>query len=141
MRQNSKFVIGAISATNASQLTATIDTRGFAFARLYCIGNASTGVSTVATNNVVRENDDNSTNWTSIAATQAGTGFTPVTTTQNTALARIIYDVDLRGRKRYLNVLFTPHATTESFIMAELSLPADGCTTASEIGAAFVAQV
>jgi hypothetical protein len=40
-----------------------------------------------------------------------------------------------------LNVLFTPHATTEAIIMAELSLPADGCTTASEIGAAFVAQV
>jgi hypothetical protein len=140
MRQNSKFVIGAISATNASQLTATIDTRGFSYARLYCLGNTNAGVSTVLTNNVVRENDDNSTNWVSIAATQAGTGFTPATNVQSTALAKIVHDIDLRGRKRYLNVLFTPHATTEIIIAAELSLPADGCTSAAEIGAAFVTQ-
>jgi hypothetical protein len=59
---------------------------------------------------------------------------------QSTALAKIVHDIDLRGRKRYLNVLFTPHATTEIIIAAELSLPADGCTSAAEIGAAFVTQ-
>ena len=141
MRQNSKFSIAAFgSATNVSTLTASIDTRGFSFARIYCIANTSTGLSTTLADNILQESDDNST-FSTITAAGAGTAFTPTTTTQATNLAKIIYEVDLRGRKRYLKPTFRTNATTEPIIMVELSEAADGCTTATEIGTAFLSQV
>jgi hypothetical protein len=137
MRQNSKFLIAAISATNASQLTASIDTRGFSFARISLFqAGGTTAINTTPTNNTIAENDDNSTNWSVISASAAGTAFTVNTATSSTALAKIVFDVDLRGRKRYLRPLFTPGATQELFITADLSEPADGCATAAEVGTA-----
>jgi len=142
MRQNSKFVLAAVSATNASNVTASIDTLGFSFARIYCLSNGvNTGLSTTTANNTLAENDDNSTNWTTITAAGSGTAYTATTTTQTTTLAKIIYEVDLRGRRRYLRPTFTLNATNEHMIAVELSEPADGCTTAAEIGTAFLSQV
>lgn len=141
MRQNSKFVIAAIGAANVSTLTASIDTKGFSFARIYCIANSNVAVHTTAANNTLAENDDNSTNWTTISAAGAGTAYTPTTNTIATTLAKIVYEVDLRGRKRYLKPTFGLGATTEPIIAVELSEPADGCTTAAEIGTANLSQV
>jgi hypothetical protein len=140
MRQNSKFIVAAFGATNVTTLTASIDTRGFGFARIYCVGNTSTGLSTTLADNILQESDDNSA-FTTITAAGAGTAYTPTTTTQSTNLAKIVYEVDLRGRKRYLKPTFRTNATTEPIIMVELSEPSDGCTTAAEIGTAFLSQV
>ena len=140
MRQNSKFVVAAIGATNVTTLTASIDTRGFSYARIYCIGNTNTGLSTTLADNILQESDDNSA-FTTITAAGAGTAYTPTTTTVATTLAKLVYEVDLRGRKRYLKPTFRTNATTEPIIMVELSEPADGCTTAAEIGTAFLSQV
>lgn len=141
MRQNSKFVIAAIGATNVTTLTASIDTRGFSFARIYCIANTNTGLSTTAANNTLAENDDNGGTWATISAAGAGTAYTPSSATASTALAKVVYEVDLRGRKRYLRPTFGTNATTEPIIMVELSEAADGCTTAAEIGTAHLSQV
>jgi hypothetical protein len=141
MRQNSKFSIAAIGATNVSTLTASIDTRGFSFARIYCFANSTAAVHTTGANNTLAENDDNSTNWTTISAAGSGTAYTPTTNTVSTALAKIIYEVDLRGRKRYLRPTFGLGATSEPFIAVELSEPADGCTIAAEIGTANLSQI
>jgi len=140
MRQNSKFSIAAIGATNVSTLTASIDTRGFSFARIYCFANSSVAVHTTTSNNILQESDDNST-FTTISAAGAGTAYTPTTNTIATTLAKIIYEVDLRGRKRYLKPTFGLGATTEPFIAVELCEPADGCTTAAEIGTSNLSQV
>lgn len=140
MRQNSKFSIAAIGATNVSTLTASIDTRGFSFARIYCFANSSVAVHTTTSNNILQESDDNST-FTTITAAGAGTAYTPTTNTIATTLAKIIYEVDLRGRKRYLKPTFGLGATTEPVIAVELSEAADGCTTAAEIGTSNLSQV
>ena len=140
MRQNSKFVVAAIGATNVSTLTASIDTRGFSYARIYCIGNTTAGLSTTLADNILQESDDNTT-FATITAAGAGTAYTPTTATIATTLAKIVYEVDLRGRKRYLKPTFRTHVTTEPIIMVELSEPSDGCTTAAEIGTAFLSQV
>lgn len=141
MRQNSKFVLAGVSATNATQLTASIDTLGFGFARIYCLLNGvNTGLSTTTANNTLADSDDNVT-FTTITAASAGTAYTPTTTTQTTTLAKIIYEVDLRGRRRYLRPTFTANAAAEHVIAVELSEPVDGCTTAAEIGTAFLSQV
>lgn len=140
MRQNSKFAIAAIGATNVTTLTASIDTRGFSFARIYCFANSNVAVHTTAANNILQESDDN-TNFTTISAAGSGTAYTPTTNTIATTLAKIVYEVDLRGRKRYLKPTFGLGATTEPIIAVELSEPADGCTTAAEIGTANLSQV
>lgn len=142
MRQNSTFVIGAISATNASQITAAFDTRGYSYARIYCLGNATTGVSTTLANHIVADSDD-ATNYTTISTSAYQVSYTLPTATASisTALAKMIYDVDLRGRRRYLRVQFATAATTEIIIAADLSEPSDGKTTATEVGSAFLAQI
>lgn len=142
MKPNSKFIIGGVSATNASQLTASIDSRGFNFARIICLAGATNtnGLSTTAANNKLEESDDNTT-FVAIAAAAAGTAYTPLSASASTSLAKLIYEVDLRGRKRYLKPTFTPGATGEYMIVAELSQPSDGVVTAAENGAAFIAQI
>ena len=67
MRQNSKFVVAAFGATNVTTLTASIDTRGFSYARIYCIANTTAAVHTTGSNNILQESDDNS-NFTTITA-------------------------------------------------------------------------
>lgn len=140
MRQNSTIQIAAIGATNGSQVTASIDTKGFSFARIICLGNTTAGLSTTTANNKLEESDDN-TNFTAIDAAAPGTAYTPSSATVATSLAKLVYDVDLRGRKRYLKVTFTPAATNQSIVAVDLGLPADGKTSASEIGAAHLAAI
>ena len=141
MRQNSTFVIGGI-VTNLSQVTASFDTRGYSYARFYAFGNSTAGVSTTIANHVLADSDDNS-NFTTVSTAAYQVALTLPTTSASvsTALARMIYDVDLRGRKRYIRVTFSTTATTESIIAAELSEPSDGKATAAEVGSAFYAQV
>jgi hypothetical protein len=142
MRQNSTFVIGGVSATNASQVTASFDTRGYGFGRFLCFGIANTGVSTTLANHVLAESDDNvSFSTISTSSYQVGLTLPTATASINTALAKVVYDVDLRGRKRYIRVTFSTAATTESIIAADLSEPSDGKATAAEVGSAFYAQV
>ena len=57
MRQNSKFVVAAFGATNVTTLTASIDTRGFSYARIYCIANSTAAVHTTGSNNILQQYD------------------------------------------------------------------------------------
>ena len=140
MRQNSTIQIAGIGATNGSQVTASIDTKGFSFARVVCLANSNVGLHTTTTNNKLEESDDNAT-WVAVDAAAAGTAYTPSSATVATTLAKLVYDVDLRGRKRYLKVTFSTAATTAPTIVADLGLPGDGKTSASEIGAAHLAAI
>ena len=142
MRPNTQFVIGGSSATNASQLTAAIDTRGFNFARIVCLAAVTNtnGLSTTNAHNILEESDDLTT-YVTIAAAGAGTAYTPTSASAATTLAKLVYEIDLRGRRRYLKPTFTQGATGHHFIVAELGMASDGLIGAAENGAAFVAQV
>lgn len=140
MKPNTKFQIAAIGATNASQLTASIDCRGYNFARILCIATGNPGLSTVVSNNILEDSDNNST-WSPIAAAAAGTAYTPASATVATTEAKLVYEVDLRGRKRYLKPTFTLHATTQPIIAVELGLASDAGITAAQNGAAHLAQI
>lgn len=140
MKPNTKFQIAAIGATNASQLTASIDCRGYNFARIICIATGNPGLSTVVANNILEESDNNST-WTGISAAAAGTAYTPSSATVATTEAKLVYEVDLRGRKRYLKPTFTLHATSTPVIQVELGLASDAGITAAQNGAAHLAQI
>ena len=143
MRPNSTFLIGHIGTATTSQITCTFDTRGYSFARIIVAPTGSTvvGLSTTNANNILEESDASGSGFTAIAAAGAGTAYTPSSATAATSLARLIYEVDLRGRKRYLKPTFSAHATGTFVVFAELSLPADGVTSAADNGSAFIAQV
>jgi len=142
MKPNTQFVLGGIagSVTAVTQVTANIDTKGFNFARIICLANTNVGLSTTAANNKLEESDDTTT-YVTIAAAGAGTAYTPTSATVATSLAKLVYEVDLRGRRRYLKPTFSTGATSELLIIAELSQPSDGVVTAADNGAAFLAQV
>lgn len=138
MRQNSSFILATTGTATASQVTASIDTKGYSFARVLCLGLTNVGISTVLTNNKIEQSDDNAT-WVAIDGASSGTGYTPASATVSTSVAKIVADIDLVGKKRYLKVTFTPHAGTTCVIAADLGLPAEDKSTASAVGAAFYA--
>ena len=70
------------------------------------------------------------------AGVVSGTDWTPSTATNSTTLAKMQYNIDLRGRKRYLKVTME-HATTGlPSIVADLSLPSDGISDSAAAGVA-----
>lgn len=142
MRQNTKTVIGAYN-TNTSgvtTLTAQFDTRGFSFAKLIVIAN-TTATAVTGTNNKI-EDSDTTQNHATFAGHISGTDWTASTTTNDTALAKIVYNLDLRGRKRYIKVTSGLAATAVGYsLIAELSNPSDGVSDAASAGAANLSQV
>jgi hypothetical protein len=137
MRQNTKTIVGAINVnTNGvSTLSAEFDTLGFNYAKIICLS-SSTGTVSSGTNNKVEEGDTTS-SYATFAGVIQGTDWSGSTTSNATSLAKLIFNVDLRGRKRYLKTTFT-HATAGvgEVIIAELSNPGDGVTDAAGAGAA-----
>ena len=137
MRQNTKTIVGAINTNTSgvSTISAEFDTLGFNFAKIICLS-SSTGTVSSGTNNKVEEGDTTSSYATFAGAIQ-GTDWSGSTTSNATSLAKVIWNVDLRGRKRYLKTTFT-HATAgvAEVIIAELSNPGDGVTDAAAAGAA-----
>lgn len=137
MRQNTKTVVGLVnvSTNGITTGTAEFDTRGFSFAKLIVLS-SSTGSAHSGTNNKVEEGDTTS-SYATFAGVVQGTDWTGATTTNETSLAKVIYNVDLRGRKRFLKVTFTHQtAAVGAVIMAELSNPADGVSETAAAGAA-----
>jgi hypothetical protein len=145
MKQNSKTVLMNASGSTSgagSSLTASVDTKGFGYARILCLVNGTSALHTTVTNNALEEGDDTST-FSAVTAAAPGTGWTVSTATSVTTLAKLAYNVDLRGRKRYLKVTLglATSAATAIVITADLSNPGDGCGTASEQGAAVSVQI
>ena len=147
MKQNSKTVLMNASGSTSgagSSLTASVDTKGFGYARILCLVNNTVSLSTVVTNNSLEEGDDTST-FSTVSAAAPAVGWTPGTVTASsvTTLAKLSYNVDLRGRKRYLKVTLglATSAATSIVIAADLSLPGDGCGTATEQGANVSVQI
>ena len=136
MKNNSKFVVGAhvASTTGVSTLTASFDTLGFSFAKILVLS-TSTGALSTGTVNKIEEGDTTS-SFATFAGVVSGTDWTPSTSTNATTLAKMQYNIDLRGRKRYLKVTME-HATTGlPSIVADLSLPSDGISDSAAAGAA-----
>jgi hypothetical protein len=137
MRQNTKTIVGAINAGTAtvSTLTAEFDTRGFSFAKIICLSSSTGTLAANVSNNKVEEGDTTS-SYATFAGYLQGTDWNGSATTNGTDTAKMIYAVDLRGRKRYLKVTFTHTTGGGGTILAELSNPADGVSDNTSAGAA-----
>ena len=143
MRSNYKIITVAGASTAASTtLTAEFDTLGFSYASIAFVEGTSPtthGLSTVATNHVLQHSDTSGSGFSAISGFTAGTDWTPSSAGVATNVAKVAYNVDLRGRKRYLKVQVSPGgAITTGVLVCTLTNPADGRTTAAEIGAAQV---
>jgi hypothetical protein len=141
MRHTSKTILGnAITSTSgATQVTASFDTRGFAYATIQVFGLASsTGPSSAVSNHVLEESDSSGSGFASIS----GSAFSTIaSTTISTSLAKVIYNVDLRGRKRYLKVTYSSAAADQTFVSCDLTNAADGVVTAAESGAGHIITI
>lgn len=128
--QNMKSVL--ISEASATTLTGAVDCQGFRFARIQ-FTSASTGAP--ATSTKLEHSDDNST-WSSITGLVLGTDYTLSTATNASTRPKVVWDVNLAGKKRYLKAT-VEHATSgRGSLQAILLDPIDGVSSPSETGAA-----
>ena len=141
MRHASKTILGnAITSTSGTTtITASFDTRGFAYATIQVFGLASaTGPSSAVSNHVLEESDASGSGF----ATISGSGFTSISSANLvTSLAKVIYNVDLRGRKRYLKVTYGSAAADQTFVSCDLTNASDGVVTAAESGAGHIVTI
>ena len=140
MRNIARIVSGGGTGTTVTQITSTFDTRGFSYATISVFGIASTiAPTTVASNHVLEESDAAASGFTAIA----GSTPSPLASTASiaTTIAKMVYNVDLRGRKRYLKVTYTAHSGDALLVTCDLSNPSDGIATISEQGSASGAYV
>lgn len=117
MRYPDSSIPIAIGATNVSALSTVMDTRGFRYARIACVAVPEVALSSSAGANKLSESDDGYT-FTDVPGAVSGTDFTPSTNVGGSVKPLATYDVDLRGRKRFLKVDFATAATTQPMIVA-----------------------
>jgi hypothetical protein len=131
---NSKTVVLAINTNTSgvSTLTATVDTKGFSFAKILCLS-SSTGTVSTGSNNTIEDSDNSTASFATFAGFVQGTDWTGSTSTNSTQNAKVLWNIPLQGRKRYLKVTFT-HATAGvgSVLVAELERPSNGISTSTE---------
>ena len=131
---NSKTVVLSVNTNTSgvSTLTATVDTKGFSFAKILCLS-SSTGTVSTGTNNKIEDADASTGTFATFAGFVQGTDWTGSTSTNSTQNAKVLWNIPLQGRKRYLKVTFT-HATAgvAEVLVAELERPSNGISTSTE---------
>ena len=140
MRNISRIISGGGNGTTVTQITSTFDTRGFSYATISVFGIASTVAPSTASSSHVLEESDNPT---ASFATVSGSTPSPISSTAAIAtnIAKMVYNVDLRGRKRYLKVTYGPNSGDALLVTCDLGNAADGIVSASEQGSAAGATV
>lgn len=133
------------SVAASATFTHTIDTLGYKYASIDVIFSPYTA-SNVSIANVLRVGDSDTSGGTptNISGLVGGTDFTIAATGASTgadvgAVAR--FNVDLRGRRRYLTVTVTPSTTVAVVSNARLSKGENHAATASESNVNNVASV
>ena len=128
MNSNTKFLFGGQGTAAASTITAEFDTLGFSFARILCFSGTT---ATLAGSNIVVESDTSGGTTNAISGLSTS-DWSASTSSHVTSIPKMIYGIDLRGRKRYLKVTFqTATATPAPCIACELS---DGSDSARTLG-------
>ena len=133
MKPATKFICAA--GSGVSTLTSSIDTRGFSYCQIVASASITNGISGTAANTVLEESDNNS-SWASVT-----TGLAHATTSAAVDVAKVVYNIDLRGRKRYLKPTVGLTATAGMAITAILHNGADAPVTAAEVNGTFVLNI
>lgn len=114
-----------------------IDTLGFKYASIdVCFEK----VAAAGTNSAVAlvcklQHGDTTSSYADVTGYVGGTSFTIPTPANTSADTVVRFDVDLRGKRRYLRVQATGQATGSVYTVARLGKPEDGPDTATKKGA------
>jgi hypothetical protein len=135
--ENTKTVAKVVDGASIAH---SIDCRGFNHASIdvafepVAAGGTASAVATV----LRLESSDTDGSFASLSGFVGGTDFT-IPTPANTVDTTVVrFDVDLRGRKRYLNVASTLQASGGVASVVRLSKAENGPSNASEKGASVV---
>jgi hypothetical protein len=144
MNPNTKSVNAILStgATNGATVTAAIDRLGYDHMSLDVVAGTANVVSNTFTTLKLSESDiTDATGYSDIAAFTGGgdDGFTIGNQLTN-ALNVYRFDVDLRGRKRYLKVTASPQTTQAIIANARLSKAEQIPDSATDVGANVVVR-
>lgn len=137
MNAASKHVLINSSGTTSgiTTLTGTVDTVGYNYAQIAIYASSDAALHTTAANNALEEADASTGTYVAVSAAAPGTGWTVSTATIASTGPKIVYNVDLRGRKRFLKVTGGLAATANAItIAATLHKGSDAPVSASEQG-------
>jgi hypothetical protein len=131
--------IGTGDTTTAQTATHTIDTLGYAYASIDVVFEpAAATTDAICTALKVEESDASASDYANVTALVGGGtgGFTIPTSGSKTADSNVVrLNVDLRGKKRYLKVSYTPGVSATVAITGRLSRAEVSPATATEAGA------
>lgn len=127
------LVLAPITAATTAR-TASLDTQGAEYVSIVVtIGaQANTNATPVALN--LKENDDNSTTWSTFSSSFS-------TTVTNTTAKVAVLNVDMKGRKRYLQLSITPDTTTNGAVLSTAVASLDKSYRGASSGTADVVVV
>ena len=132
MNSNTKFLYGGSGTAASSTITAEFDTLGFSFARILCFSGTT---ATLAGSNIVVESETSGGTTNAISGLSTS-DWSASTSSHATSIPKMIYGIDLRGRKRFLKVTFqTAAATPGPAIACELSDVSDTVRTLGVVAA------
>lgn len=130
----------ADTATNATHQT-SIDTLGFSYASIDVIFEPVVAAGTASAVAIAckLQHGDTTASYSDVTGFVGGTSFT-IPTPGNTGDTNVVrFNVDMRGKKRYLNVVATPQAASVVCTNARLSKGVNAPVNASDAGVkAFV---
>lgn len=134
---NSKTVVSLLGTgvTAGATVTANIDTlgcRGFLSIDLVS-GTANVVSNTFTTLKLSQADTTDATNFADVSGFVGGTDFTIANANTSTPDIRR-FEVDLRGRKRYIKLTASPRTTQEMVMVARLSHKESGVDSATDAG-------
>jgi hypothetical protein len=134
---NTKTVVSLLGTgvTNGATVTANIDTLGFKFASVQLLtGTADVVSNTPSVLKLSQSDTTDSTNFANLTPFVGGTDFTIANA--DTSNANIFtFNVDMRGRKRYLKLTTSPRTTQQCIMVARLSNGETAVDSATDAGA------
>lgn len=129
-------VNSSLGGTAVTTLALSTDTKGYTYASMLAFTNLTGGLHTTAANTILEESDDNST-FTTVAS-----GVTFSTVTSLTTVAKVIWNLDLRGRKRYIRPTLGLAATAQPYLVTILyNASKDAPVTAALANANNIANI
>ena len=132
--------IGSADTATDATFTHTLDTLGYDYASIDVVCEASTATGDAVANALFLSQSDDNTTFANITEfVGGGTGGFTIPTSSLTGASNIVrFNVDMRGKKRYLKVNATPAFATRVVSVARLGKAEVGPVSAAEVGVAAV---
>ena len=132
--------VGTADTTTAQTFTSSIDTLGYDYASIDVVFEQNAATTDAVATALKLGQGDTTASYSDITAYvgDGSGGFTIPTTSSSSASNVVRFNVDMRGKKRYLQVSATPIAASVVCAVARLGKAEVGPANASEAGVAAV---